>query len=59
MSSINMGIFVSGLNSPQGLAFDNLGNLYCSNQTGTPLGNTISKITPGGAKTTFANTKTP
>ena len=46
-------VFVgSGLSSPRGLAFDNLGNLYCANNGN----NTISKITSDGASvTTFVN----
>ncbi len=39
------------LSSPQGIAFDSSGNLYVANQ-GT---STISKITPGGAKSIFCS----
>jgi DNA-binding beta-propeller fold protein YncE len=42
----------SGLNSPQGLAFDSAGNLYAANYGG----NTIEKFTPGGVGSVFANT---
>ena len=37
--------FVSGLNRPNGLAFDNSGNLYCANFGN----NTIVKITSDGS----------
>jgi streptogramin lyase len=43
--------FVSGITTPQGIAFDSSGNLYCSSQQT----NSIIKITPAGVKTTFAN----
>ena len=49
--SVSVTTFVSGLSSPQGLAFDSNGNLYCSN-----LGNnTISKITSNGTVLSFAS----
>ena len=41
--------FASGMNYPEGLAFDSLGNLYTANWGDS----TISKITPGGTATTF------
>ena len=41
--------FATGLNSPFGLAFDDSGNLYVSNQ-----GDTISEVTPNGIVSTFA-----
>jgi sugar lactone lactonase YvrE len=44
-------IFASGLNSSQGLAFDNAGNLYVSD----PAGGNIFRITPGGVQSTFAS----
>jgi gliding motility-associated-like protein len=42
--------FATGLNAPDGIAFDAAGNLYSSNY----LKNTISKITSGGTVSTFA-----
>jgi glucose/arabinose dehydrogenase len=44
-------IYVTGLNSPQGLAFDSGGNLYAANW----VGGTITKITPQKAESTFAS----
>src|SRR5439155_101531 len=46
--------FASGLNGPDGLAFDAAGNLYVANR----VGNTVSKVTPGGAVSTFATLPT-
>lgn len=54
-SGSNLGVFVSGsngLSGPVGLAFDGSGNLYVANN----LGNTITKVTPAGVASTFANT---
>jgi DNA-binding beta-propeller fold protein YncE len=42
----------SGLNGPDGLAFDSAGNLFVSNY----LGNTVTKITPDGVSSLFAST---
>src|SRR5436190_23766018 len=42
--------FASGLDGPEGLAFDSAGNLF----TASFLGN-IYKFTPGGARSTFAS----
>jgi DNA-binding beta-propeller fold protein YncE len=47
----NTSIFASGLNGPEGLAFDNAGNLYVANS-----GNgTISEINSVGNVSTFAS----
>jgi DNA-binding beta-propeller fold protein YncE len=43
--------FASGLNSPEGLAFDSEGNLFETDINS----NSIIKITPGGLKFTFAS----
>jgi hypothetical protein len=42
-------IFASGLNAPNGLAFDGAGNLFVAD-----AGGSILKFTPDGAQTTFA-----
>src|SRR5437899_2757734 len=42
-------IFASGLNAPNGLAFDGPGNLFVAD-----AGGSILKFTPDGAQTTFA-----
>ncbi|HMB08558.1 MAG TPA: hypothetical protein VKP69_33110 [Isosphaeraceae bacterium] len=47
----DLGPFASGLNSPQGLAFDASGNLYVANAGN----NTIAKITEAGMVSTFAS----
>jgi hypothetical protein len=47
----NITTFVSGLNSPQGLAFDGAGNLYVAN-TGD---GTISEISPAGQLSVYAS----
>ena len=44
-----------GLNTPDGLTFDSAGNLYIANFHGE----TISKVTPGGTVTTFADVNSP
>ena len=44
--------FASGFQSPSAVAFDSSGNLYMSDASA----NTISKITPAGAASLFANT---
>ena len=44
-----------GLNTPDGLTFDNEGNLYVANFHGE----TISKVTPGGTVSTFADVNSP
>ena len=41
----------SGLDDPDGLAFDAAGNLYVANDGN----NTISKVTPAGAVSTFVS----
>ena len=41
----------SGLDQPDGLAFDAAGNLYVANDSN----NTISKVTPAGAVSTFVS----
>jgi len=43
--------FVTGLSSPYGSVLDSSGNLYVANYTG----NAITKVTPAGIKTIFAN----
>ncbi len=43
---------LGGLGYPDGLAFNNAGNLFVSNGNGV---DTITEITPGGAQTTFAS----
>jgi hypothetical protein len=43
-------IFASGLNAPNGLAFDGAGNLFVAD-----AGGSILKFTPDGAQTTFAS----
>jgi DNA-binding beta-propeller fold protein YncE len=47
----NVSLFVQGLAGPSGNAFDSEGNLFQTNW----LSNVISKITPGGNVTEFAN----
>ena len=42
----------TGLQQPEGLAFDSLGNLFVANWSG----NTIVKFTPDGMESVFANT---
>jgi hypothetical protein len=44
-------MFVSGLNSVRGLAFDRAGNLFLADV----LGGNILKFTPGGTMTVFAS----
>lgn len=46
-------VFASGspLNAPEEMVFDSNGNLYTTNRNG----NTITKITPAGVKSTFAS----
>ena len=46
----DLGTFASGLNNPQGMAFDSAGNLFVANGGG----GTISKIIPDGTVSTFA-----
>jgi streptogramin lyase len=46
---MSFSIFANLSDVPTGIAFDNLGNLYCSQYNGT-----ISKITPNGVVSTFA-----
>ena len=49
--------FLSNLDHPRGVAFDNAGNLFVATNTSDSSGNiqgTILKITPGGAMSTFA-----
>src|SRR5215472_3302119 len=46
--------FASGLDGPEGLAFDVAGNLYVTSFLGH-----IYKFTPGGTRTTFASGLTP
>jgi hypothetical protein len=42
--------FVTGVSSPEGLAFDGAGNLFASDF----LTGTVDEITPGGSISTFA-----
>ena len=51
LTGANLGIFASGLDSPRGLTFDPLGNLYVANINTS----TINKITPDGTVTVFAS----
>ena len=46
-------VFASGspLDAPEEMVFDSLGNMYTTNRNG----NTVTKITPAGVKTTFAS----
>jgi hypothetical protein len=46
-------IFASGLNTPRGLVFDSLGNLYVAEKIKT--NGDILKFTPAGAKSVFAS----
>jgi len=43
--------FASGLNEPNGMAFDRSGNLYVTNGNG----GTVAKVTPAGTVSTFAS----
>lgn len=45
-------VFVGGLLSPDGVAFDSAGNLFVADFAN----NSIYRVTPGGARTFFANT---
>jgi hypothetical protein len=45
--------FASGLNTPRGLVFDALGNLYVAERIKT--NGDILKFTPAGAKSVFAS----
>jgi hypothetical protein len=48
-------IFGGGVSAPIGLAFDSLDNLYVTNANG----GTVTKITPGGLSSVFANIAAP
>lgn len=54
---VRVEIFAEGFQGPTGLAFDDQGNLYVTNElvTLTEAGTTVSKVTPDGVVTTFAN----
>ncbi|HET6884554.1 MAG TPA: hypothetical protein VFI31_30650, partial [Pirellulales bacterium] len=39
--------------TPYYLAFDSAGNLYVPNRSGTPYGNTVTKVTPSGTASTY------
>jgi sugar lactone lactonase YvrE len=52
-SAGNQSTFASGLNAPQGLAFDAYGNLFEADGA-LGSGSTINKITPTGSRSTFA-----
>jgi len=47
-----LGAFTSGLNGPEGMAFDKAGNLFVANFND----GTIMKFTPGGVSSVFAQT---
>lgn len=47
----NLGFFATGLDSPRGIVFDPLGNLYVANVNSA----TINKITPDGTVSVFAS----
>src|SRR5262249_55667512 len=42
--------FATGIDQPEGIAFDAQGNLYVAN-----AGNSVGKVTPGGVVSTFAS----
>ncbi|CAM2010504.1 hypothetical protein [Acanthopleuribacter pedis] len=48
-------LFARGLDAPVGMAFDADGNLFVCNYGGSAPGRTISKITPAGVVSVFAN----
>src|SRR6266700_920900 len=48
LTGADLGAFATGLDTPQGLAFDQAGNLYVAS------GNSIMRFTPGGIGTVFA-----
>src|SRR5215469_18244724 len=45
--------FATGLNYPQGIAFNSSGDLFVANSAQNGPGGYISEITPGGAQSTF------
>ena len=52
---LDVSTFATGLDGPEGLAFDGFGNLYVANLGTFTPGTKVTKITPDGTVSTFAD----